>query len=157
MDRNDVISTLNDLIETSKDGEQGFRTCADAVTRPQLKQFFETAAERCTQGALELQNKVRSLGGDPERSGSASGTLHRGWVNIESVVTGKNEAAVLNECERGEDVAKRVYGDALKKDLPMDVRSMVERQYQGVLENHDRVKAMRNSLACSWGLLFSAA
>jgi len=58
---------------------------------------------------------------------------------------------VLNECERGEDVAKQVYGDALKKDLPMDVRSMVERQYQGVLENHDRVKAMRNSLARSWG------
>jgi len=149
MDRNDVISTLNDLIETSKDGEQGFRTCADAVTSPRLKQLLETAAERCTQGALELQNKVRSLGGDPERSGSASGALHRGWVNIESVVTGKNEAAVLNECERGEDVAKRVYGDALKKDLPMDVRSMVERQYQGVLENHDRVKAMRNSLARS--------
>ena len=69
MDRNDVISTLNDLIETSKDGEQGFRTCADAVTSPQLKQLLETAAERCTQGALELQNKVRSLGGDPERLG----------------------------------------------------------------------------------------
>jgi uncharacterized protein (TIGR02284 family) len=122
MDRNDVISTLNDLIETSKDGEQGFRTCADAVTSPRLKQLLETAAERCTQGALELQNKVRSLGGDPERSGSASGALHRGWVNIKSVVTGTNEAAVLNECERGEDVAKQVYGDAQKG--PADGRAL---------------------------------
>ena len=100
MDRNDVISTLNDLIETSKDGEQGFRTCADAVTSPRLKQLLETAAERCTQGALELQNKVRSLGGDPERSGSASGALHRGWVNIKSVITGTNEAAARTSPSR---------------------------------------------------------
>jgi len=28
MNTNDVIKTMNDLIETSRDGEQGFRTCA---------------------------------------------------------------------------------------------------------------------------------
>ena len=31
MDRDDVISTLNDLIETSRDGEEGFRHCAETV------------------------------------------------------------------------------------------------------------------------------
>lgn len=29
MDTKDVISTLNDLIETSKDGEAGFNACAE--------------------------------------------------------------------------------------------------------------------------------
>ena len=31
MERDDVIATLNDLIETSRDGEEGFRQCAETV------------------------------------------------------------------------------------------------------------------------------
>lgn len=144
MDSKDVISTLNDLIETSKDGENGFRACADGVKGTQLKSIFEEAARRCAQGAAELAAKVRALGGNPEGGGSVSGSLHRGWVNIKSTITGMDDAAVLAECERGEDVAKKSYENALKKDLPADIRSMVERQYQGVRENHDRVRNLRN-------------
>jgi uncharacterized protein (TIGR02284 family) len=147
MDKSDVIATLNDLIETSKDGEAGFRTCADGVKSAQLKQIFNEAAERCAEGAAQLQAKVRELGGDPDRSGSTSGALHRAWVDIRSTITGMDEAAVLAECERGEDVAKRTYEAALKKDLPADVRSMVERQYEGVKRNHDRVRDLRNATA----------
>jgi uncharacterized protein (TIGR02284 family) len=144
MDNKDVISTLNDLIETSKDGENGFRACADGVKDTQLKSIFEEAARRCAQGAAELAGKVRALGGNPESSGSVSGSLHRGWVNIKSTVTGMDDAAILAECERGEDVAKKSYENALKKDLPAEIRSTVERQYQGVRENHDRVRNLRN-------------
>ncbi|HEX3499414.1 MAG TPA: PA2169 family four-helix-bundle protein [Stellaceae bacterium] len=135
-----MISTLNDLIETSKDGEQGFRTCADGVKDAKLKSLFEEVARRCAEGAAELNAKVRGLGGDPEKSGS----LHRGWVNIKSTITGMDEAAVLAECERGEDSAQHTYEDALKKELPADIRSMVERQYQVVRQNHDRVRNLRD-------------
>jgi len=147
MEKSDVISVLNDLIETSKDGENGFRTCADAVKSAHVKMIFEAAARRCAEGAAELAAKVRALGGDPERSGSATGSLHRGWINIKSTVTGMDEAAILEECERGEDAAKRSYEGALKKDLPTDVRTIVERQYNGVKQNHDRVREMRNTTA----------
>ena len=147
MDKDDIIATLNNLIETSRDGEQGFRTCADGVKSPQLKQTFEHAASRCAQAVSELQAKVRSLGGDPENRGSVSGSLHRGWVNIKSTITGMDEAAVLAECELGEDVAKTAYEDALKKDLPADVRSMIEREYEGVKQHHDPVRQLRNAVA----------
>jgi uncharacterized protein (TIGR02284 family) len=58
-----------------------------------------------------------------------------------------NEHAVLAECERGEDAAKYAYEAALKQDLPMDVRTIIERQYQGVQANHDRVRDLRNAAA----------
>ena len=147
MDKDDVTATLNDLIETSRDGEEGFRTCADGVRSAQLKQTFEQAASRCAQAVSELQAKVRGLGGDPERRGSVSGSLHRAWVDIKSTITGMDEAAVLAECERGEDVAKRAYEEALCKDLPADVRSVVERQYQGVRQHHDRVRQLRGAVS----------
>jgi uncharacterized protein (TIGR02284 family) len=143
MEQNDLIEALNELIETSRDGEEGFRTCADAVKSAQLKQTFEQAASRCAQAVGELQAKVRSLGGDPETGSSVSGSLHRVWVDIKSTITGMDEAAVLAECERGEDVAKKAYENALSRDLPSDVRAMVERQYQGVIQHRDRVHQLR--------------
>jgi uncharacterized protein (TIGR02284 family) len=48
------------------------------------------------------------------------------------ISTGMNEHSVLAECERGEDAAKHAYEAALKQDLPTDVRTIIERQYQGV-------------------------
>ena len=145
MDKKEIVSTLNDLIETCKDGEQGFKTCAENVDSPQLKSALSQHAQECAIGAQELQGVVRSMGGEAETSSSVSGAMHRGWVDIKSAVTGKDEAAVLDECERGEDVALESYRDALEKDLPPEIRSIVERQFQGVVRNHNEVKQMRNS------------
>jgi len=55
--------------------------------------------------------------------------------------------AILDECERGEDSAKKAYEDALKEDLPGDVRRVIENQYREVKTNHDRVKELRNITA----------
>ena len=144
MTNDEIISTLNDLIETSKDGEYGFKTCAENVKDMQLKQLFTAAAQRCGEGAKELQEQVRLLGGDPDKHSSVAGTLHRAWVDIKAAITGKDEQAVLEECERGEDVAKITYEKALAIGLPDNIRTIVQRHYQGVVENHDRVRDLRN-------------
>ncbi|NEX61060.1 PA2169 family four-helix-bundle protein [Noviherbaspirillum galbum] len=144
MDKSDVVSTLNDLIETCKDGEEGFRNCAENISDSELKSYFTNRAQRCSTAAAELQDVVEEYGGKPETSSSISSALHRRWVDIKSAVTGKDDESILNECERGEDVAKRSYENALSKDLPDEVRSLVERQYQGVMQNHDQVKSLRN-------------
>ncbi|MCW2269766.1 hypothetical protein D3C77_58700 [compost metagenome] len=147
----DVISVLNELIEFSKDGEKGFKTSAEDVKNPELRTYFLQRAGECGTAASELQHQVRALGGDPETSTSVSGDLHRGWVNLKSMLTGKDEEAVLNEVERGEDHALKAYKDALEKltKLTMapgsEVYALVERQYHGVQRNHDQVKALRNS------------
>ena len=145
MDNQETIGVLNDLIETSKDGEKGFRECAEDLKNPQLKTTMVQRAQDCATAAAELQQLVRSLGGDPETSGSMAGDLHRRWVDLKSMVTGKDDEAILNECERGEDVALKSYRKALDKDLPADIRVVVQRQFQGVQRNHDQVKALRDA------------
>jgi uncharacterized protein (TIGR02284 family) len=144
MENDELISTLNDLIETSKDGEEGFRSCADATANTQLKAFFSNRAQSCTAAVIELQDLVRAHGGDPETSGGLGGALHRRWVDIKAAITGHDDKAILKECERGEDVAVASYRRAIEKTLPEDVRATVERQYQGVLQNHDQVKSLRD-------------
>ncbi|MGH6795977.1 MAG: PA2169 family four-helix-bundle protein [Methylocella sp.] len=147
MDNRQVVEALNKLLETTKDGEEGFRTCAGAVTSPRLKTVFEDAARRCDAGAAELQAEIRRLGGEPATSGTVGGSLHRAWTNVKSSVTGMDEYAVLAECERGEDVAKSAYEAALMEDLPQAVKAIVRRQYEGVKANHDRVRELRNQAA----------
>jgi uncharacterized protein (TIGR02284 family) len=141
----DVISTLNGLIETCKDGQNGFQEAAEGVERSDLKSLFYEFSQQRAQFAGELQSLVQSLGGDPENSGSMAAALHRGWINIKSAVTGKDEAAILNECERGEDSAKDAYKDALKQPLPANIMETVQTQYTAVQSAHDRVKALRNA------------
>jgi len=147
MDRDDVIAVLNDLIETCKDGEAGFQACADGVSNPQLTSFFEHAARRCAEGATQLQAKIGELGGDPGRSGSMLGALHRGWMEVRSAISGMDDRAILSECERGEDYAEKAYASALKENLPADVRSLIAKQFRVVKQNHDHVREMRNAMA----------
>jgi uncharacterized protein (TIGR02284 family) len=143
MDNDEVIAVLNNLIETSIDGEKGFQDSAQDVSDPELQVFFKERARRCGVGARELQDEVRRLGGDPDKGGSVSGALHRRWVDVKSMLTGKDDKAILDEVERGEDIAVKAYREALDANLPSDIRAIVERQYQGVRENHDRVRELR--------------
>lgn len=141
----DVISTLNNLIETCKDGQNGFQTAAEGVQNSNLKSIFYEFGQQRAQFAGELQTLVRELGGDPENSGSTAAALHRGWINIKSAVTGQDDAAILNEAERGEDVAKNTYKEALEMSLPSNVSSVVQRQYTEVQAAHDKVRDLRNA------------
>jgi len=149
MDTKDTISVLNDLIETSKDGEEGFNKCANDLKKADLKSAMVKRSQDCRTAATELQQLVQSMGGKPETDTSLSGDMHKRWIGLKELVTGKDDVAILNECERGEDVAKKNYSEALEKDLPSDVRAVVEKQYQGVLRNHDQVKALRNAARAS--------
>ena len=143
-DRGDVIDVLKDLVECCKDGEYGFRECAEQAKREDLRSTFLQRADDCRRGAQELNDCIRQYGGSFEDGGSAMGAMHRGWVSIKSKLTSYDDKAVLEEAERGEDNAKARYLKALQKNLPTDVRMVVERQIQGVQRNHDQIKMLRD-------------
>ena len=139
------ISVLNDLIEVSRDGQQGFLKAAEDAQNPELKSLFSSRATEIATAVSELQAQVAALGGKPEEHGSVTGALHRGWVSLRTAVADRSDLAILEETEKGEDVAKKKYADALQEpELSFDIRAMVERQYQGVLRNHDQIRDLRN-------------
>lgn len=147
MDYSKEISTLNDLIQTCRDGENGFRTAAEGVKDPHVKALFERFSRQRGEMVRELQEQVRSLGGTPDESGSVSASVHRGWINIKSLVTGKDDNAIIAEAERGEDVAKAEFANALKQNLPAGARALVEAQAAIVRTAHDEVRALEKSHA----------
>lgn len=146
MDTREIVHTLNDLIETCKNGEHGFSICAEQAESLELKNLLATRSSDCKHAADELQTCVVRMGGEPEEHGTAAGAVHRGWVKLRAELSPKTDLAVLEECERGEDVALKHYRDALTHDLPHDVEALVQRQLLGAQANHDQIKMMRNQL-----------
>lgn len=144
MDNDDVIDTINKLVETSKDGEYGFGSCAEHCRTAALKQVFTARAQECQQAAVELQTLVAQLGGTAEDGGSTTGAVHRGWVAVRGTLAGYSDQAMLDECERGEDTALARYRDALQENLPPSVRTIVERQFEGVKRNHLQIRTLRD-------------
>jgi|SRR5450631_2216030 uncharacterized protein (TIGR02284 family) len=142
--KDDVKSVIDELIECSKDGEKGFVKAAEDAHDAELKSLFTQCAQRCREGAAELQSQVQAQGGSAEKTGSVAAALHRGWISLKQAVSSREDKAILEECERGEDYAKAQYRKALEHDLPANVRAIVERQNQGVIANHDRVRALRD-------------
>jgi uncharacterized protein (TIGR02284 family) len=149
MDNDDVVDTLNDLLESCRDGEFGYRECAEHVKAQDLKTVLQRHEQACRDAGLELQALIVQMGGKADEGGSMTGALHRGWVSVRGTLMSNSDQAMLDECERGEDSALASYRKALKKQLPERVRTVVQRQSDGAQRNHDQIKAMRDSLRAS--------
>lgn len=148
MNTDKTLRVLNTLLETCYDGEYGFRSCAEHIKADDLRALLTQRATECDLSARELRALIAKLGGKADErtstSGTVSGALHRGWVSVRAALTTADDAAMLEECERGEDRALARYRDALKEELPTEVANLVQRQMAGVQRNHDLIRDLRD-------------
>jgi len=144
----ETISTINDLIETLKDGQEGFRQAAEAVEDSKLKSLFNEYSLQRARFAGELQSQAVALGeSKPEDSSSAAGAMHRAWINLKAAIAKRDDHAILAECERGEDSAVKEYKEAMEEEnLAAPVREIISRQYSEVQSAHDRIKLFRDTM-----------
>jgi uncharacterized protein (TIGR02284 family) len=140
-----VESTLKDLIETLRDGHEGFIELGQRIQDPTVRRYFMEETQTRAEYAAELENELHRMGVKDVKVGtSASSKAHRFWGELKAKLGG-GDHALLDTAEQGEDVAKKAYADALKVELPVPIREMLVRQQEHILAVHDRVKAMRDS------------
>src|SRR5216117_1357914 len=141
--RKETVLVVNNLIETLKDGQEGFKQAAQGVKDPQLKSVFNEYSQQRLRFATELQSQARGLGEpEPETSSSAAGALHRAWINLKSAVTRGDDHAILAECERGEDSAVEEYKKTIDDDLSPAARELVSLQFPEIKAAHDRIRSL---------------
>ena len=145
MDENNVVNVLENLIETCKDGEKGYKDAAEHVKRSDLKSYFNEQSMERGRFAQELQAQLAKVG-KPEKkvSGSASAAMHRAWIDTK-VALGGGDHTVLESVEKGEDNAKETYQKALAGALPAGTDEIVRRQAASVQRAHDKVRMLRDS------------
>ncbi len=143
----DTLSTLNDLIQINKDGQEGFRDASENIKNPELKTLFAKYSLQRSKLAGELQKHVIDLGEEPEKDSTFAAAIHRGWIDLKAALTKGDDHSILAECERGEDHAIHAYRDALEADLPANIRSLVVEQSAVVQATHDDIRDRRDAAA----------
>lgn len=142
------ISTLNSLIKTTIDSVKGFEDAAEDSESTRFGSIFRQFSTERRQVVAALQDEVRRLGGDPEDDSSFAGAAHRTFMNLKQAFATRDDKAIINEVERGEDFLKEKYEAALRSDdLSPETRAVVEQAFSSVRRGHDQASALKHSMA----------
>jgi uncharacterized protein (TIGR02284 family) len=148
VDTSHDIRTLNSLIASIIDSIDGYTESAKDADSGRFASIFNDRAAERRQVLTRLQAEVVRLGGNPEDDGTTAAAAHRGFINLKSAVTGRDDKAVINEVERGEDHLKEKFEDALAdSDLSPQVKAVVQECYTSVRQGHDQMSALKHSMA----------
>jgi len=140
-----VVKVLNSLIETTLDSANGYREAAENAQSSQFSSMFSDRAMRREQLVSELQQEVRSFGGEPETDQSLLGKAHNKFVDLKNAIMGGDDKAVINEVERGEDMIKAKYAAVIDDDeLPTTSRDLINRAYGTIKADHDEVSRLKH-------------
>lgn len=146
-DHSKAITALNTLTATTIDSVNGYEESAKNIENTKLAELFRKRATERQQVVQDLRAEVRKLGGDVEDDGSFLGKTHQLFEDLKAAVTGRDEKAIINEVERGEDYIKGKYETVLESDvLTGECRSVVERAFQSVRSGHDEISQMKHSM-----------
>ena len=146
-DQSKAISTLNTLIATTIDSITGYEDSAQNIDSQRLREIFRQRANERQDIVEQLRAEVRRLGGKPEDGGSFLGKAHQRFEDLKAAVTGRDEKAIINEVERGEDYLKQKFETALDSGkLAGESRALVERCYQSVKSGHDQISQLKHGM-----------
>jgi uncharacterized protein (TIGR02284 family) len=152
---NELIETLNDLVQINTDRTKGFENAltqlqsegvVEEATSAGLKTLFLSYIDQSRRFKMELAKEVEVLGSDIETDTSTSGKIHRAWIDLKTTFTGHSTHSILEECEFGEDAILKAYDSALEEEhIPAYIRDMLNDQLAELTEAHDEIKALRDN------------
>jgi len=146
-ERSDEIGTLNEFIETTIDSVTGYEDAAGNSEAGRFAQMFRERAGERQRVVEELRAEVRRLGGEAEDGGTFLGKTHQRFLDLKAAITGRDDKAIINEVERGEDYLKAKWEAALEgRNLSGESRAVVERCYQSVRSGHDQMSQLKHGL-----------
>jgi len=146
-EHSEAISTLNTLIATTIDSVTGYEDSAKNIDNERFREIFRQRASERQEVVQQLREEVRRLGGNPEDDGSFLGKAHQRFEDLKAAITGRDEKAIINEVERGEDYLKEKWQAALQSgNLHGETHDLVERLYQSVKSGHDQISQLKHGM-----------
>jgi uncharacterized protein (TIGR02284 family) len=127
-----TIDQLNHLIGINKDAEAGFRTAEENVKNTEIQTLFSGYAVQHARLAAQLHSEIERLGGEPIDSGTLGGTLHRGWMDVKSALSGHSVGSMLAACQTEEESAEAAYLDAIDLNPSGQTHTLLEKHCEQI-------------------------
>lgn len=144
-----TVEILNDLVQINNDRIEGYQRASKDLKDgdADLKSLFTRLIGQSQGYKLALGTEISAFGKDIETSTTTSGKIHRAWLDVKAAFTGHDTHDILEECEFGEDAILKAYRAALQDEsLPAYLRETVSQQESELLDAHDEIKALRDSV-----------
>ena len=140
-------ATLNTLIATLIDSIEGYEKSAKEVDNRHYAELFAARAVERQQAVDHLQSAVVAQGGEPKDHGSLLGGIHRAFLSLREAVCSRDDAAIIEEIEHGEDYLKDKFETALDSDtLDPAPREAVKAAWASVKAGHDEMSALKHAV-----------
>lgn len=142
----EVVTIVNEVIETLNERESGYRIAAEHSKNTQLVKNFTEFMSQSSRFISELmpfsdENSPKEIGKGP------LGTIFQGFMNLKEKITGGNSKSILSDCLAGEEAAVKVYEGALSdEELPINLRQILEQQYGEIKAAQEKLKNMREDI-----------
>jgi len=142
-----TIDTLNELVEINNERMSGYDQAYRNTEETTMKNLFSKLAESSRQYREELVTEVKKLGGKPRESSATSGKPYRVWADVKTALSKKDNKAILNSFESGEDYTVTTYENVLKTPgLKPELQTIVKKQAGLIRAEHSKVKDLKNNL-----------
>ncbi len=149
-DNSTDIATLNSLIATTLDSADGYAEAAKDSENPKFGDMFTARSSERRSVVAHLQGEVRRLGGDAEDDGTVLASMHRTFLDLKAAVTGRDDKAIVNEVERGEDHILHKFQEALKDEkLSPETRTAIQTAFASVRTGHDQMRDLKHAMEAS--------
>lgn len=143
-----TLLILKDLVEICRDSERAYERAAREAEDAELAHVFSRYGQQRENYRRELEHRALMLGGEGALPEDAMLSWQRGWKTLRSSFRSHEPAVLLADCEQTEDAVVQTFREALRAlELDDETRAIVQRQTAGVLEAHDRIKQLRDSVA----------
>jgi len=140
------ISALNTIITTLYDGENGFKEAADEVDNPTLSTRFLNLSRQRYDFGHAIKPFIKQLGGEVDKGSSLVAGAHRAWMDFKTSFTGNDEAAILNECVRGEESALKTYQEIIiDEKIPAAARTVLREQLDAITSSLSDMRTLASS------------
>ncbi len=143
MSRNEVITLVDEVIQTLNERKVGYEKAAEQINNPEFAEKFKEYSAQSEKFALEL------LPYSDETSPSEAGTgplsaVHRVWMDIKESVLGNKAKEVIDNCITGDEAAAKIYKGILDlTDLRSDLQIILRSQYGKISEAIGQLEAYK--------------
>ncbi len=141
------VAVLNTLLSTVYDSVKGYEESSRDVDSNEVQALFHQGAKERAEVAHMLRDAITSMGGEPTDSPSMLGSAHQAFMKLREMVSAREDKAIIEEVERGEDYIKEKFETAIGNvDLSPQALTVVQQAYTKVKQGHDRARDLKQAI-----------
>jgi uncharacterized protein (TIGR02284 family) len=145
-----ITRAFTDILNLNRTSVKGYQEAAEEVKNPTLKSKLSEYSQQRAGFVADLEGYAKQYGIDAKEETTiesvatdAAAAVHRGWINIKSVITGQDDSSVL---EAGEATALKAYETALSaQDIPAGAKTVFQQQHDAILQAKNWLTQNKNS------------